>query len=179
MASTATLPDAALRRPPARSSAREHGLLIGGERGRRRTAARSRRSTRPPAQAIATVPLGRRGRRRRRGARRARGVRRRRDVAPAWRRRPRPAHRRARRADRARRRRARRSSSRSTTASRSSSRAPSTSPARSRHLHYFAGWPTKIEGSTLPVSIPEHVRLHAAASRSACAGRSSRGTSRC
>ena len=30
------------------------------------------------------------------------------------------------------------------------------------HLRYFAGWPTKIEGETLPVSRAERPRLHAA-----------------
>ena len=33
------------------------------------------------------------------------------------------------------------------------------------HLRYFAGWPTKIEGGVLPVSAPEHARLHAPRTR--------------
>ena len=47
------------------------------------------------------------------------------------------------------------------------------------HLRYYAGWPTKIEGETIPVSAPRRPLLHASASRSASAPRSSRGTSRC
>ncbi len=51
-------------------------------------------------------------------------------------------------------------------------------------FHYMAGWATKIEGNTIPLSVPVHTgrqvsRLHADASRSASSGRSSRGTSRC
>ena len=46
------------------------------------------------------------------------------------------------------------SSRRSTTASRSRSPAPSTWRARPAHLRYYAGWPTKIEGETIPVTWP-------------------------
>ncbi len=46
------------------------------------------------------------------------------------------------------------------------------------HLRYFAGWPTKIEGGVLPVAAP-NMLCYTTASRSACAPRSSPGTSRC
>ena len=49
------------------------------------------------------------------------------------------------------------------------------------HFRYYAGWATKIEGETIPVSIPgQHDSSPTrCASRSASSARSSRGTSRC
>jgi aldehyde dehydrogenase (NAD+) len=56
------------------------------------------------------------------------------------------------------------------------------------HLRYYAGWPTKIEGETIPVTWPNAFvspspgRAHSSTrsrSRSASAARSSPGTSRC
>ena len=47
------------------------------------------------------------------------------------------------------------------------------------HLRYYAGWPTKIEGETIPVSAPRRALSTRCASRSASAPRSSPGTSRC
>ena len=51
--------------------------------------------------------------------------------------------------------------------------------ATAAHLRYFAGWPTKIEGGVLPVAARRTCTATRAASRSACAPRSSPGTSRC
>ncbi len=48
----------------------------------------------------------------------------------------------------------------------------------SGQLRYFAGWPTKIEGNVIPISAPDTL-CYTRASRSACAARSCRGTSRC
>ncbi len=47
------------------------------------------------------------------------------------------------------------------------------------HLRYFAGWPTKIEGGRAAGRARRTCTATPAASRSACAGRSSPGTSRC
>ena len=47
-----------------------------------------------------------------------------------------------------------RSSRRSTTASRSRSRSAVDVAATAGHLRYYAGWPTKIEGETIPVTWP-------------------------
>ena len=44
------------------------------------------------------------------------------------------------------------------------------------HLRYYAGWPTKIEGETIPVDGARHVSSTRARSRSASARRSSPGT---
>ncbi len=46
------------------------------------------------------------------------------------------------------------------------------------HLRYFAGWPTKIEGAVLPVAAP-NMHCYTRREPSACARRSSPGTSRC
>ena len=46
------------------------------------------------------------------------------------------------------------------------------------HLRYYAGWPTKIEGETIPVSAPRRPLSTRSASRSASAPRSSPGTTR-
>ena len=70
------------------------------------------------------------------------------------------------------------SSSRSTTASRSPTRKGDMAAAVN-HLRYYAGWPTKIEGETIPVSARRTSSATPARSRSASAGRSSPGTSRC
>ena len=47
------------------------------------------------------------------------------------------------------------------------------------HLRYYAGWPTKIEGETIPVSGRDLFVYTLQASRSASAPRSCPGTSRC
>jgi acyl-CoA reductase-like NAD-dependent aldehyde dehydrogenase len=48
------------------------------------------------------------------------------------------------------------------------------------HFRYYAGWATKVEGETIPVSIPgQRMLTYTLASRSASSARSSRGTSRC
>ena len=70
------------------------------------------------------------------------------------------------------------SSSRSTTASRSGTRKGEIA-AGVNQLRYYAGWPTKIEGETIPGLRPRTCSATRARSRSASAGRSSRGTSRC
>ena len=67
----------------------------------------------------------------------------------------------SRRADRREHGRARQSSRRAIRASRSGSRR-SVIPGVAEHFRYYAGWVTKIEGETPPVSIPGRLPLHAA-----------------
>ena len=51
-------------------------------------------------------------------------------------------------------------------------------------FRYMAGWATKIEGNTIPISVPytpgaKYLTLYTCASRSAWSGRSFPGISRC